>query len=746
MRQWSLLGLLLASAALVGWGGTNKAETIKLLGGTYRLERVNVGQSTAIAGAYQKLLVIRYQLGEDAKTINLADLAKGVQALDGRGRAYSQYKGLPIGILRSAEEDTKTFATAPQARANQIFLSTFLLPSTTEIEKISFGEGRGATTIDTTRAVSGLDYYVASGTTPLEQISAKKSSYYVSGGIDIRFDGWTGKTGQLGEIEATEEGEAFIIATFTARNATPNSSELLTPGKEQLQFSLDSKTASSETLLQPNSDNGLDSFELAPNAEKTFRVYWKVPRSTKPQHFALKSQSLGIAMRPIIWQADGTGTTSPDKNAPAAAQKENTELYFDHTNATGIRVAANQLKIKFPNVFKTLNDAKFSSFYNPIPDLNKFTFELPPITAGPTLEGSIFPKTKLDGKAKATKITVQTDGETKISATLQILKSGKVTNEKSGKSIELPCPKNSDYRINFGISVGTPPGIYTGHFLIDDGAKKAITVTYIIAPKTGGVSLSLATNPAIKLEAGEDFTIPVNVNLHGNAKSKVQFNLQNATKGVTMTAETITMNPGETRTINLKFSTDPATQSSSPGGDPMRVTAIALDLNSQSTVEFRALIAPNWGAFHYKGKIGNVMYESDFLFKANGDWVWTAVGSTSSTVSGDTLMQCMVLNYPDNGGRHFIQVAFPLGAKLEKMPGTLTYVATGNDTWIRDNFNEVFDSGFSVKLARIDNGLLSFTNNNPIDPFDSGPIKYVQWMKQQNCKFSLKTLSSKVIK
>lgn len=746
MRQWSLLGLLLASTALVGWGGTNKAETIKLLGGNYRLERVNVGQSTAVAGANQKLLVIRYQLGDDTKTINLADLAKGVQALDARGRAYPQYKGLPVGILRSAEEDSKTFATAPQARANQIFLSTFLLPSTTEIEKITFGEGRGATTIDTTRAVSGLDYYVASGTTPLEQINAKKSSYYVSGGIDIRFDGWTGKTGQLGEIEATEDGEVFIIASFTARNATPNSSELLTPGKEQLQFSLDSKTASSETLLQPNSDNGLDSFELAPNAEKSFRVYWKVPRATKPQHFALKSQSLGIAMRPIIWQADGTGSTSPDKNAPAATQKENTELYFDHTDVTGIRATANQLKIKFPNVFKTLNDAKFSSFYNPIPNLNKFTLELPPITAGPTLEGSIFPKTKLDGKAKATKITVQTDGETKISATLQILKNGKVTREKSGKSIELPCPKNSDYRINFGISVGTPPGIYTGHFLIDDGAKKAITVTYIIAPKTGGVSLSLATNSTPIVEAGEDFTVPVNVSLQSNAKSKVQFNLQSATKGVMLTADTITMNPGETRTINLNFSTDPATQSSSPTGDPIRVSATALDLNSQASIEFRALIAPNWGAFHYKGKIGNVDYESTFFFKANGDWVWTVAGSTSSKVSGDALLQCMVLNYPDKGGRHYIQVAFPMGSKLEKMPSALTYIATGTDPWIRDNFNEVFDAGFSAKLARIDIGILSFTNSNPIDPFDSGPVSYGKWMAAQGCKYSLKTSTSKVIK
>lgn len=764
MRRWLLIGLfVLVSGLLFGFQrGSQASDSISLVGGGYRLERVTVGRTTAIPGAHQKLVVVKYRLsGDVTKTISLSELASGVQVLDARGRAYPQVKGLPVAILRTVEQDPKTFETSDKVslRGNPVFMSTFLIPSTTVIEKVSFGTGRTAQTLEAGRAIGGLDYYVDSGVTPLETISASRGEWYVSGGLDIRFDGYTTKTGTLGEIEGAEEGEVFIIGSFSVRNATGVATSLFAPGKEELPFKLETgsgesgeQEAMNETVLHPEMEAGLDDFSIAPGAEKKFRVFWKVSRTSIPFAFSVVEKSAGVFTRPITWPAKGRGTTSPRKNTekpitptePTEPKQE--ELDLENLNVKGLRVSSSQFSKKFPDFSKTIQLAKIPSFDRPIPDLNKFYLDVDPIVVGPVLETKVYPLSEYRNKPKASKVIVETDGETKITCALQILKNGQFVNGSSGKKISLNCPKDCTYRLVFAIPNSTTPGTYNGRFLVDDGSKRAINVTYIVVAKSGGVTITPAFSTVPIIEAGSEKSLPFNVSLQGNTASAIKITLQSGVKGLTMSSSALYLKPGEKKTVNLTFAADFTAEPKQVTGDEVRIAATAVELKTQAVTGFRVLIDPVYGIFEYHGTIGNVTYNVNLLFKPSGDWVWTAAGSTSSKISGDALLTCMCLSLPDNGFRHYIQVALPLGAKLEKMPSAMTYIASGNDPWIRDNYGAIFDAGFSAKIARFDIGVFSFTNNNPFDPMDAAPVKYGKWMAAQRCKYSLQSSAIKVLK
>ena len=744
MRRWVFVSLfILISSVILGWQRNDGA--LNILSATYRVERVQIGRTTIIPSVKEKLLVVRFSLSKEVSQIGSID------AIDTEGKTYRMSKNTPLAALRSATDEPESYVSADHQnlRGSSIFMATILIPRSAVIAKVSFGGGRSATTTAFPIEPRGLDYYVETGVTPLQSISASRDQWYVSGGLDLRFDGWTSKTGMLGEIEGTEEGEIFVIGTFSVRNKTAEKLTLFSPKECDLPFVFETATGEkirgNETALLPDSDHGLDDFALEPKMERTFRIFWKVPRGNRPKSFSVVEKTLGVESRPIVWPADGKGTTSSAKNSPRETTQPSA-LDAENIGIKGVRVSASGLVKKFPELSKQLRASKIPNFNQATVNLGGITIPVDPIVIGPTVEGKIFPKGKFEAKATGTKVTVDAQGETKIVATLQILNSGKVVREASGKSISLSCPKKSMYGVNFGISVGTPPGTYTGRFLIQDGVKREVPVTFIIVAKSGGVALSPAFGSVPVIPAGDSVTLPFQVQLQGNARSKVTFGLDTVTKGLTLSGETITLNPGESRTVNLTLSASDTAQSNSPLGDEIRIAANAVDLHSTTSVAIHAFIEPIYGVFEYHGKIGNVTYGANFVMKASGDWCWTVSASTSSKVSGDTLLQCLCLNYPDQGFRHFIQIGFPLGAKIEKLPGALTYISSGNDSWIRDHFSQIFDNGFSVKLARIDNGILSFTNNVTFDPGSSAPAKYVKWMASQKCKDDLKPSFAQLIK
>lgn len=744
MRRWLCVGIFLLISSLL-FGFQRGADSITIVGGGYRLERVRIGNTTTIPNARQKLFVVRFALPKGMTQLS------AIEALDARGTVYPLAKGSQLAVLASADDEPQNFRAADRnsLREGSVLMATFLMPSATVIDKVRFGSGRTATTVDVDSKVGGLDYYVESGVTPVQTISASRGEWYVSGGFDLRFDGWTTKTGMIGEIEGTEEGEAFVIGAFSVRNQTTETLNLFSPDRAELPFTLETTSGetvkANETILQSDSDHGLEDFSVAPGSERSFRVFWKTSRTARPKAFGVVEKTLGVDARPMIWPADGKGLTSSRKNS-SRGTTPSSELDAEPSDVTGVRVSASGLVKKFPNLVKTLQVGKVPNFNGAGLNLGGITIPAEPIVVGPTLEGKIFPKGKFEAKATGTKITVDADGETKIVPTLQVLSGGKVVREQSGKSISLTCPKNSTYRITFGLSVGTPPGTYTGRFLVNDGVKRSISVTFIIAAKSGGVVLSPAFGSVPVLEAGSSITLPFNVQLQGNARSKVTFALQNGVKGLSLSGSPLTLDPGESRIVNLTLTAADTAQNTNFAGDEVRIVANAVDLKSSTSVSFKLLIEPMYGVFEYHGKIGNVTYSANLLFKASGDWCWTVSASTSSKISGDTLIQCLCLNFADQGYRHYIQVAFPLGAKVEKLPGSLTYIASGNDPWILNHFGDIFDAGFGAKLARIDNGILSFTNDIPFDPGSSAPAKYIQWMASRKCKFSLKPSFTKLIK
>lgn len=269
--------------------GKDSPLNFTLKSAEYSIARVNLGTNSWVPGVGQKLLVLHYTVHNPnprETRYYWADLKFTAVSKDDKNYEYLQAAG------REGTSDSVDISLKP-AQKLEVW-SAILVPAEGVVPKLIVERQEGAPVIryDLRGKVKGMaspfaESSDAEGATVAKQIQVKPGQWAPIGVFDAKLDSIAYTTEALGG-SAPEQGQRYLVATFTLKNSTGDARRYYWGDFEAEVRDADGEKAPFVQQLLKGSRNETADGDLPPGEEYRVRFFFVLPEKVEGKAILLK--------------------------------------------------------------------------------------------------------------------------------------------------------------------------------------------------------------------------------------------------------------------------------------------------------------------------------------------------------------------------------------------------------------------------------------------------------------------------
>lgn len=274
--------------------GKENPWNVKLNKVEYTINTVQFGDTICYPSATEKIIVLHYTMHNPQKSEALLRFdTVSITAVDKNNKNYEKIQELGDEASKaSVNIDLKP------AQKTDVY-SAIVVPAEAIIDKIIFKSGDNLVIryLKMDSQIKGFDMLSVDPSTmgiPLGTVPAQAGTYYPAGQFDIKLEGMAFSNKAIGD-ETLEDGQKFLIATFTAK--------CLDTCKPVLRFDTFCAKAKDadgvdiervNSIIRASSDKELET-NMDRGQEMKFRIYFRIESGIEPKSLVISQTEEGRA-------------------------------------------------------------------------------------------------------------------------------------------------------------------------------------------------------------------------------------------------------------------------------------------------------------------------------------------------------------------------------------------------------------------------------------------------------------------